>query len=87
MNARIQKAIDKRHETNVKILTLLRKYFDTYPEMRFGQALANLNIIEYDDSQQHHIKDPFFEESIEILEKVKKSYKAQINESQYGDTE
>ena len=55
----------------MQILNKLRDYFLAYPDIRFGQALANLNIIEYDRTKlTPEVIDPFFEESADILEKV-----------------
>ena len=49
----------------------MHDYFLAYPDIRFGQALANLNIIEYDRTKlTPEVIDPFFEESADILEKV-----------------
>lgn len=38
--------MDQRLKYNTEILYLLAKYLDANPEIRFGQALVNLNIIE-----------------------------------------
>ena len=47
MTENIKKKIDNRQYANLQILNKLRDYFLAHPDMRFGQALANLNIIEY----------------------------------------
>ena len=68
----IKKKIAGRQTANLQILDKLKNYFLAYPDMRFGQALANLNIIEYDRSKlTPEVVDPFFEESVDTLEKVK----------------
>ena len=72
MTENIKKKIDERQNANLQILNKLRDYFLAHPDMRFGQALANLNIIEYDRTKlTPEVIDPFFEESVDTLEKVK----------------
>ena len=67
----ITKKIEKRQSSNLQILNKLHDYFLEFPDIRFGQALANLNIIEYDKSKlTPEVIDPFFEESVDTLEKV-----------------
>ena len=67
----IKKKIEKRQSSNLQILNKLHDYFLKFPDIRFGQALANLNIIEYDKSKlTPEVIDPFFEESVDTLEKV-----------------
>lgn len=71
MTKDIKKNISERQNANLQILNKLRDYFLAYPDIRFGQALANLNIIEYDRTKlTPEVIDPFFEESADILEKV-----------------
>lgn len=72
MTENIKKKIDNRQASNLKIVDMLRDYFISFPESRFGQALANLNIIEYDRTKlTPEVIDPFFEESVDTLEKIK----------------
>ena len=72
MTENIKKKINERQNSNLQILDKLRDYFLAFPESRFGQALANLNIIEYDRTKlTPEVIDPFFEESVDTLEKVK----------------
>lgn len=72
----IKKKIDERQNANLEILDELRNYFLSFPNSRFGQALANLNIIEYDRTKlTPEVIDPFFEESVDTLEKVKLTIK------------
>ena len=72
MTEDIKKKIDNRQEANLQILNKLRDYFLAHPDIRFGQALSNLNIIEYDRTKlTPEVIDPFFEESIDTLEKIK----------------
>ena len=71
----IKKKIEKRQSSNLQILNKLHDYFLAFPDVRFGQALANLNIIEYDKSKlTPEVIDPFFEESVDTLEKVNKTF-------------
>ena len=71
MTKSIKKNINERQKANLQILNKLHDYFLEFPDIRFGQALANLNIIEYDKSKlTPEVIDPFFEESSDILEKV-----------------
>lgn len=72
MTEDIKKKIDNRQYANLQILDKLRDYFLAFPDIRFGQALANMNIIEYDRTKlTPEVIDPFFEESVDTLEKVK----------------
>ena len=74
MTKSIKKNISERQKANLQILNKLNDYFLAYPDIRFGQALANLNIIEYDRTKlTPEVIDPFFEESADILEKVNKT--------------
>lgn len=76
MNDNIKKVICARQSTNLKILEILNDYFTMYPDMRFGQALANLNIIEYDlDKQTHDVIDPFYDESVETFNRIPDIFK------------
>ena len=75
MDPSIKNKINKRLESNIKILEIIKNYCEKYPEMRFGQVLANLHIIEYDDTQLHNVIDPFFDEPVDILNKIHKKYK------------
>ena len=71
MTDNIKKKIEKRQSSNLQILNKLHDYFLEFSDIRFGQALANLNIIEYDKSKlTPEVIDPFFEESVDTLEKV-----------------
>jgi len=72
----IKKKINERQNANLEILDELHNYFLLFPSSRFGQALANLNIIEYDRTKlTPEVIDPFFEESVDTLEKVKHTIK------------
>lgn len=66
-----------RQDANMEILDILKKYFTEYPDIRFSQALANLQIIQYTNTlaEGGHMEviDPFNEESTDILERIKTS--------------
>ena len=49
-NIPVNKFNNSRYAYNQCILRLLQKYFDKYPDMRFCQALYNLNIIDDTDN-------------------------------------
>ena len=75
MTKSIKKNINERQKANLQILNKLHDYFLEFPDIRFGQALANLNIIEYDRTKlTPEVIDPFFEESVDTLEKVNKTF-------------
>ena len=61
--------IHQRQEYNQKILDLLKAYLDAYPQLRFGQALVNMNIIE--DVQNGFAKDPYNDEPIDIFNRLR----------------
>lgn len=75
-----QEIVKSREKYNIEILFELIKYLDTNPEIRFGQALINLNILEFDDKNSTLLtgpkyKDPYNDESVVIYERIKKSFK------------
>lgn len=70
MDQKIVDAIKNRHESNLELLGYLKDFIDKYPEIRFGQALVCLNILEYGE---HGIIDPFNIESTVMLKHVKSS--------------
>lgn len=76
MDARIKEMIDKRQEANVEILQMLGEAVIKYPDLRFGQILANLGIIEYERNTYDETlitKDPFNEESVVTLNRMRKN--------------
>lgn len=65
-----------RKEYNSAILTIISRIIRECPDMRFGQILANLNIIQYEQNIYNDsiiILDPFNIESGKMLENIKKS--------------
>ena len=65
MTKNIKKNISERQNANLQILNELHDYFLAYPDIRFGQALANLNIIEYDRTKlTPEVIDPFLKNQL-----------------------
>lgn len=65
-----------RIEYNSAILIIISRIIRECPDMRFGQILANLNIIQYEQNTYDDsliTLDPFNIESDKMLENVKKS--------------
>ena len=73
MDAKIKEMIDKRQQSNVEILQIIGEVVMKYPDLRFGQILVNLGIIEYENCGTiPTTKDPFNEESVITLNRIKK---------------
>ena len=76
MDAKIQEMIKKRQEANREIVKLVSDVVDKYPDLRFGQILANLSIIEYDyGADKVTPKDIFYEEPVITLNRIKNKKK------------
>ncbi len=64
-----------RKEDNLKILETLRSYLIAYPDMRLGQALVNLGVIENrlidGTTGLTETLDPFYEEPEDTLKRMK----------------
>lgn len=73
--------MNKRQESNFEILDILFEAAMEYPDMRFGQLLVNLNIIEIELGSDllANVRDPFYNEPNDILERVKNSRMYQDN--------
>ena len=76
--SRFKEIIDARQLANSEILSILKQYVEKYPELRFGQILAIAKVIEYErvteiwsPMVESRVKDPFNEESIHTLDRVK----------------
>lgn len=71
-----QEVIKGREKYNTEILFELIKYLNTNPDIRFGQALINLNILELDKNSTllsgPMYKDPFNDESATIYNRMVK---------------
>lgn len=76
MDAKIKEMIDNRQKSNVVILQMLGEAVMKYPDLRFGQILVNLGIIEYERNTYDETlitKDPFYEESVITLNRIRKN--------------
>lgn len=65
-----------RRKYNIAILTIISRVVRECPDMRFGQILANLNIIKYEQNTYDDsviTLDPFNVESDKMLEDIKRS--------------
>ena len=60
-----------RQEANRKLVEVINDLVETYPDWRFGQILFNVGIITR-KKDSLDIKDPFYEESTETWERIKK---------------
>lgn len=68
--------IPKRKESNQEIIRILSKIVDENPDLRFGQILGCF-VIEYEYDKINGVyatKDPFYEESVDTLKRVKEQY-------------
>ena len=63
--------VKMRKEYNKKILEVLTKYIEENPEIRFGQALINLNILQ-NEKDKNVVFDPFLDESVDIYQRMRK---------------
>ena len=62
-----------RQECNLEIINRLGDYILSHPDIRFGQALVNLNILNivYDSLGENPIvSDPYYEESVQTLRRM-----------------
>ena len=76
MDAKMQEMIKKRQEANLEILNEIGVAIMNFPDLRFGQILANLGIIEYDyDIDNVTPKDIFYEEPVITLNRIKNKKK------------
>ena len=76
MDAKIKEMIEKRQSANVEILQMVGDAVMKYPDLRFGQILVNLGIIEYERNTYDETlitKDPFNEESVVTLNRMKEN--------------
>lgn len=75
--------IKMRQKANMEILRILKEYLENYPDMRFGQALMNLDILhyknsKYENSDSYNVQDPFNYESVDMLAYIQKRHGHQI---------
>lgn len=52
----------KRYESNIKILDILRKYFEKNPDSRFHEALIDLHV-----RNEENYDHQYFDESLQTL--------------------
>ena len=64
-----------RQQANKEILRILSVMVEIFPDMRFGQLLANADVLKYDphSSGIKTIRDEYHLESKDLLERVKNS--------------
>ena len=71
--------IDQRQQSNAELLQIIGEAVMKYPDLRFGQILTMLDIIQYKTVNKigvlgaHVIEtvDPFYEESTDMLTRVR----------------
>ena len=66
--------VSHRLTSNIVLANTLTKLVVKYPELRFGQILINYGFIETEtdlETFETVLKDPFYEESIDTLKRVK----------------
>ena len=75
MDTKIKEMIEKRQEANVEILQMIGDAVMKYPDLRFGQILVNIGVVQIiRDPASFDIigaKDPFHEESVVTLNRMK----------------
>lgn len=66
----IKQKIPFRQDANREIIEILSDMVERYPDLRFGQILVNLDVIQYQRDPTSFdvigIKDPFNEESVDM---------------------
>lgn len=70
-----------RKQANLEIMNELSEYLNKHPDMRLGQALLAIGILEsspIDNNQNIKVKDPFYEEPQKMLERVIKTKKERV---------
>jgi hypothetical protein len=74
MEKEIKEKINKRLISNLELAEELVKRIKENPQQRFGQILINFKFIEIVNDIDNNtciIKDPFYEESVDTLNRVK----------------
>lgn len=75
MDAKIKEMIMKRQSANVEILQMIGDAVMKYPDLRFGQILVNIGVVQLiQDPASFDIigaRDPFHEESVATLNRMK----------------
>lgn len=69
----IKSKIDARQECNREIIKLLSDAVEKNPDLRFGQLLVCLDIVEgsFDEEHTYRLRDPFYEESADTWKRIK----------------
>ena len=83
MDSKIIEMIEKRQQANRDIISHLSIIVESHPELRFGQILAMLDIIQYKTvikigglgSHVTETVDPFHEEPVITLQRVENKVK------------
>ena len=83
MDSKITEMIKKRQQANRDIISHLSNLVESHPELRFGQILAMLDIIQYKTVNKigvlgAHVTetvDPFHEEPVITLQRVENKVK------------
>lgn len=83
MDSKITKMIENRQQANRDIISHLSNLVESHPELRFGQILAMVDIIQYKTVNKigalgaHVIEpvDPFHEEPVLTLQRVENKVK------------
>lgn len=68
--------IPKRKESNQELLSILQEIVNKHPELRFGQIISNLRVVDWGRKESGGVEmyDPFYEESVDTLKRVKEVY-------------
>lgn len=69
MHEYVEEMIEKRQESNLELLDILKKIVEKHPELRFGQILIIAGVLEME--KYGGVVDPFNEESFRCLQRVK----------------
>lgn len=76
MEKEIKEKIKNRQTANFELVNKLSELVIAYPDLRFGQILVNFGfikqIIDHYDDNIVLTEDPFNEESVDTLKRVKK---------------
>ena len=88
MDSKITEMIEKRQQANRDIISHLSILVESHPELRFGQILAMLDIIQYKTVNKisglgsHVIEpvDPFYEEPVLTLQRVENKVKQMMRD-------
>lgn len=76
MEKEIKEKIKNRQKANFELVNKLSELVIAYPDLRFGQILVNFRfikqIVDHYDDNIVLTEDPFNEESVDTLRRVKK---------------